>query len=52
MTYNDEHWEELIQTIIDRIGMQRFLKLTCSAVGKTIQEIIDEEMEIVVEVQR
>ena len=30
-TYNDEwpsaHWEELISTIIDRIGVERFLEM-------------------------
>lgn len=27
MTYDEDHWREVIKTVIDRIGVEKFLEL-------------------------
>ena len=38
--YNDEHWRELIETIIERIGMERFLDLLGRVLNADLQAIV------------
>jgi dissimilatory sulfite reductase (desulfoviridin) alpha/beta subunit len=42
--YDDGHWKALIATIIDRVGLEKFLELMGEVVEDDIQKIITEHM--------
>jgi dissimilatory sulfite reductase (desulfoviridin) alpha/beta subunit len=44
MKYDDAHWRALIATIIDRIGMERFLELVGEVIEADIQMIVTQHL--------